>query len=588
VQSRFAVTGEARSRSIQVMTRTAAKLLPPRVNHLAVALISVGLSTGLALIFRQEFALRSPPLLFFFAAVTISAGIGGLWPGMLATLLATVAADYFFMSPYYSLRMERPDDAIQLAIYCSIGLLISGLSERLQYSLRRAEVARDEAEKARRRIAFLAEASAALDMSLDYRTNLASLAHKAVPALADWCSVDLIGSDGAIETLACAHRDPDLEPLIRALECRYPLDPGGMHPVQKALRTGQSDIYLDITDAALIASARDDAHLELMRRLQMRSYLCVPLHGRYGVIGTLLFVHAARNRYTDADRALAEDLAQRAALAVDNARLFQEAQDEITERKIAEEALERKQEEVEALNTRLKRAMIETHHRVKNNLQIITAMVDMRLMEGDEEIPAEEIARLGSYIKTLAAVHDILTLEAREVGEPQDVSAKSILEKLLPLMQQTAGDRRITCDLEEARLPAKQGTSLALIVNELVSNGLKYGKGEIGVSLRVESPPADAGLPEGEALVLKVSDDGPGFPPGFDPASSANTGLDLIDNLSRWDLGGMARYENRPEGGARVIVYVPLKPQPNLVQPSTVTHARVEAESGAPVTATTL
>jgi two-component sensor histidine kinase len=561
------------------MTRPRPSFLRTRARHLAFAFASVVVATGLSVLFDARLDMRGPTaLLFYFAAITLSAGLGGLWPGMLATILATASADYFFIKPFHSVLIFKRDDALQLAVYFTIGLLISGLSERLQMSLRRAEIARDEAEAARRRLAFLAEASAALDMSMDYRDNLARLARKAVPSLADWCAVDLIGPDGTITNLAAAHRDPEMDALVRELNCRYPLDPSGAHPIMKALKTGRSDIYLDISDSTLVASARDEAHLDLLRRLQVRSYLCVPLHGRHGVIGTLLFAHAARNRYAESDRAMAEDLARRAALAMENASLFQEAQEEIAVRKATEEALERKQEEVEALNTRLRRAMIETHHRVKNNLQIITAMVDMRLMDGDKTIPVEEIAHLGSYIKTLAAVHDILTLESREAGEPQDVSARAILEKLLPLMQETGAGRRIAYRLEEARLPAKLATSLALVVNELISNAMKYGRGDIEVELRVEDSRPEFVSQSPQTLVLSVCDDGPGFPPDFDPVSAANTGLELVDNLSRWDLGGSARFENRPAGGAKVVVHVPLKPAARLESP-----AAVVTNSAAPV-----
>jgi two-component sensor histidine kinase len=553
------------------MTRPRTLFPAARARSLAMSILSVAAATCLAVLFDVHLGMKVPTaLLFYFAAITFSAGVGGLWPGMLATILATFSADYFFVKPVHSFYIERRDDVLQLGVYFTIGLLISALSERFQVSLRRAEVARDEAEAARMRIAFIAEASAALDMSMDYEENLARLARKSVPALADWCAIDLIGADGAVTNVAGAHRDRATEPLVRDLHCRYPLDPSGAHPISKALKTGRSDIYLDIADSTLVASARDADHLELLRRLRIGSYLCVPLHGRHGVIGTLLFAHSTRDRYNEGDRTLAEDLAQRAALAVENARLFQEAQEEIAVRKAAEEALERKQEEVEALNTRLRRAMIETHHRVKNNLQIITAMVDMRLMDGDEVIPAEEIAHLGSYVKTLAAVHDILTLEARGVDEPQDVSARAILEKLLPLMQQTSPGRRIVYHLEEARVPAKQGTSLALVVNELVANAMKYGSGDINVEMRVEQSPDAMPTADAPVLVLSVCDDGPGFDPDFDPESDANTGLDLIQNLSRWDLGGMACYENRPQGGARVVVYVPLKPAAPLESPSAV------------------
>jgi len=531
------------------MRNTQNKSRNPLWQQICFVLISVGMATGLTQILRHYLHEETPPFLLYFAAVAICAGFGGLWPGLVATLLSALAAGYLIIDPNYSSANWSRVQTIQVGLFVTVSLIVSCLSERLQFSLRRAEVARDESERAKRRIAFLAEASAALDMSLDYRTNLSALARKAVPFLADWCSIDLIGPGQTITSLAVAHRNPDMEELVHRLDCRYPLDPSGMHPIHRAIQTGRSDIYLDIQDSALVNTARDEEHLNLLRDLQIRSYLCVPLKGREGIIGSLLFVHSARRRYEAADRELAEDLAQRAALAMDNARLYEAAQEEIAERTRAEAQVER-------LNARLKRAIIETNHRVKNNLQVITAMLDMRLMDGDENIPAEEIHRIGASIKTLAAVHDILTLETRDSGEQSDVSMKSILEKLLPLMQQTSGERRIRYELEDIRLPVKQATSLALIVNELVSNGLKYGRGDIEIEMQTDGPDT----PVGDAvLTLSVCDDGPGFPPDFNPATAANTGLDLIDNLSRWDLGGKACFENRSQGGARVVIYVPLR-----------------------------
>jgi two-component sensor histidine kinase len=225
-----------------------------------------------------------------------------------------------------------------------------------------------------------------------------------------------------------------------------------------------------------------------------------------------------------------------------------ELQSEIAERRRAEEALKEKQADIEALNQRLQRAMTETHHRVKNNLQIIAAMVDMRLMEGAATIDPAEIKRLGTHVQTLASVHDILTQEAKYDGQAEFLSAQEVLLKLVDMLQRTSANRKIVASIGNARLTARQGTSLALVLNELVSNAQKYGKGEIGVSFTVE----------GQTAILAVSDDGPGFPAEFDPNTAANTGLELICSLSQWDLGGEARFENRPEGGARVVVKMPL------------------------------
>jgi two-component sensor histidine kinase len=221
---------------------------------------------------------------------------------------------------------------------------------------------------------------------------------------------------------------------------------------------------------------------------------------------------------------------------------------EIAERKRAENETLRHQQYIEALNQRLQRAMTETHHRVKNNLQIIAAMVDMYSLDDTQFISAEEIRKLGIHVQTLAAVHELLTQEAKDDGQAHYIPAREVLERLIEMLQRTAGSRRILYEIAEARLSARQGTSLALIVNEIISNALKYGAGNIEVSLTVERKKA----------ILRVYDEGPGFPEGFDPIKAANTGLELVHNLSQWDLGGEVQFSTRESGGGCVTVTIPL------------------------------
>ncbi len=127
------------------------------------------------------------------------------------------------------------------------------------------------------------------------------------------------------------------------------------------------------------------------------------------------------------------------------------------------------------------------------------------------------------------------------------------MEKLMPTVQGMVAGRQITFDVDDIRLPVRQSTTFAVLVNEMVSNALKHGAGTIHVRFRV----ADS------AASLQVEDEGPGFPPDFNPARAANTGLDLINSLSRMDMRGSARYENREQGGARVVVEFPV---PSLVK----------------------
>jgi PAS domain S-box-containing protein len=222
---------------------------------------------------------------------------------------------------------------------------------------------------------------------------------------------------------------------------------------------------------------------------------------------------------------------------------------DLTVHKSVESERERHMEQVRSLNARLQRAMAETHHRVKNNLQVIAALIDLQILNGDEMVSSNELQRLSQHVRTLASVHDLLTQESKEEGDISTVSAEATIAQLVPLIQSMAGPtRRIRLSVADGRLPVKLGTSLAVLINELVSNAVKHGSGEIELSFSVT----------GDIARLAVSDQGIGFPRSFDPVRQANTGMELIESLSRWDLQGQTSYENRPEGGARVVVTFPL------------------------------
>jgi len=211
------------------------------------------------------------------------------------------------------------------------------------------------------------------------------------------------------------------------------------------------------------------------------------------------------------------------------------------------------QAEIEDLNSRLKRAMAESHHRIKNNLQMLAALVDMQYMNGNELVPAAELERLGRQIRTLASLHDLLTAEAKFGGDTDTVPLSEALSKLVTMLRQTVTDRHITLRAAEIQLPLKKCGPFILIANELVSNAIKHGKGDITITLIRGQDPNGV-----ETVALEVADRGPGFPSSFDPTISANTGLELIESMGRWDLAGEVLYRNRAEGGALVRVTFPI------------------------------
>lgn len=179
----------------------------------------------------------------------------------------------------------------------------------------------DEAENSRR---FLADATALLSSSLDYEETIRRVAELAVPRVADWCVVDLVGPDGAIEPLAIVHIDPAKVALARQLRERYPPrpdDPGGLGAV---IRTGKSELVSELTQA-MIDGIPDPEYRQRIADLHLGSYMAVPLLSGGEMLGAITFVGAESGRRFEAeDLALAESLAGRAAAAIQNARLFRD------------------------------------------------------------------------------------------------------------------------------------------------------------------------------------------------------------------------------------------------------------------------
>lgn len=175
---------------------------------------------------------------------------------------------------------------------------------------------------------FLTEASALLGSSLDYEATLRSLAQLAVPRIADWCSIHLALEGISGQPPFVVHADPEKTAWARALSEKYPPDLNAPRGAAQVLRSGKAELYTDIPDAVLEASARDEEHLRVLRALGMKSAMLVPLAARGRAFGVITFVAAeSGRRYTEDDLDMALSLAERAAYAAENARLYSESID---------------------------------------------------------------------------------------------------------------------------------------------------------------------------------------------------------------------------------------------------------------------
>jgi PAS domain S-box-containing protein len=234
-------------------------------------------------------------------------------------------------------RQRRDRDPEMLRMFDSLGSQIGQFIERKQVEeervqiLAREQMARSEAEAAERRLAFLAEASAQLSASLDFEVTLSNVARLAVPRLADYCAIDMLDDDNHIRSLELADVDPEKEELGRQIHDARPVDPESNHPVAQVLRSGRPILFSDVDDDVLRLFAEDDdEYVRILKELGMDSAMYVPLSARGRTIGVISFVSSeSGQRYGPSDLALAQELTRRAAMAIDNARLYREAQDSV-------------------------------------------------------------------------------------------------------------------------------------------------------------------------------------------------------------------------------------------------------------------
>jgi PAS domain S-box-containing protein len=201
------------------------------------------------------------------------------------------------------------------------------LARQAALALERARLYEAESA-ARERFAFIAEASELLSSSMEYEETLSRLAQLAVPRLADWCSIDMVGEDGEIERLVVAHEDPEKVSWAKELQERYAPNAAAPHGVGYVIRTGQPEFLPEIPAELLDAAIGDDEELRrIVNELGLHSSICVPVNARGRALGALSLVAAESHPpYTQADFALAVELARRAGIIVDNARLFREAE----------------------------------------------------------------------------------------------------------------------------------------------------------------------------------------------------------------------------------------------------------------------
>ena len=203
-------------------------------------------------------------------------------------------------------------------------------TQRLQLTIEQA--AREKAETEQQRSAFLAEVSKMLAATFDGETVLQNVAELAVNSIADGCCIHLTETDSKVRQVAVAHAEPSTVDKINNLRIRSPIDSTAVNGYPLVIRTGKSELIAEVDAEILAAVAENAAEIEILRSLDIGSHACVPLRARGRVMGAIsCFTSKVGRRYSAGDMAMLEDLAYRVAIALDNARLYAEAQQALSQ-----------------------------------------------------------------------------------------------------------------------------------------------------------------------------------------------------------------------------------------------------------------
>lgn len=418
----------------------------------------------------------------------------------------------------------------------------------------RDQAARAEAEEAQGRLAFLAAASEQLADSLDFETTLDNVVRLAMPTLGDFGFFHVVEADGQVRRIARAPHDPERQAILQTT--------GWAHSERTdinlcALSSGESGFHPEIDDAWLVKAAASPQHLALMRALAFRSMITVPLTYRGRRLGalTLFFADSGRH-HTERDLALAQELARRAAAAVENARLFKEAQQAI-----------RARDEFLSVAAHELKTPITT---VRGSAQLLVRQLDrrgeldpVRVRRGFERIDQQS----GKLALLISQLLDVSRIEGGQLQlERQPTDLVRLVDEVAAAVQARTTDHTVTVYAPVKISAVVDPIRLEQVLTNLLDNAMKYGPRRGPIDVEVSRSAAST-------VRIAVTDRGPGIPPEhreriFDRfhqvhVASHLSGMGLGLYVSREIVnlhGGQIRVEDSPGGGTRFVVTLPTEP----------------------------
>ena len=443
-----------------------------------------------------------------------------------------------------------------------LGLVVEDVTEERRIA--------EERQHALEALGLLSDTSAALSSSLDHAETLARVANVAVPRMADVCIVYFVADDGEVEQLAVAHEDASRADGLRAMHRAAKLDGNLPFGYPKVLRTGETELVSEVTDAMYEQTARDDVHLAHIRNIAAKSWIIAPLERQEQTVGAIAFLYTGERRYSARDVPLVEEIARRATLAIENARLFREAE----RAALAERRGRDKAEEA----TRLKDEFLATlSHELRTPLNAILGWA--RLLQSGSVVEQKKAPAIDTIVRNAMAqsqlIEDLLDVSRIISGKLrltiEAVNVSEVIASAVDVVTPSADAKGVRIQpvlATDAGLIRGDAGRLQQIVWNLLANAVKFTPrgGRVHVTLRRDE----------SALEIAVADTGAGIASEFLPyvfhrfrqedgaitRKTGGLGLGLAIVKSLVELhGGTVEASSEGSGlGATFVVRLPIAP----------------------------
>jgi signal transduction histidine kinase len=379
----------------------------------------------------------------------------------------------------------------------------------------------EDAQRLNEQLRFLAEASTILSRSLDMTEILDSIAHLAVPEVADWCAIYL-PHDGRLEPVTIAHQDPSMVALLQAYIRAHPIHATPDSGVGRAFVTGEAEFLPAITDEMYDASPLTAAEKEEVLRLQLRSIITVPMVAGGHVVGVLGLGRSSLERaFTAVDLEFAQQIANRAGKAVENARLHRELSQELSARRATQQALDEtnahledrvreRTEELLQLNHELQAFAHSVSHDLRTPIRHITSFADLltRYLPAGNERAVQALEQIKRGAQRLTETVDGLIALSRSSQMPLAPTAiplDDVLSRVISDLESDTAGHPVEWRLDPLPTVRGDATLLTLVFLNLLHNAVKFTRPVDHPVIKVSASRA------GTDTIISVHDNGPGF-----------------------------------------------------------------------------